>query len=395
MAKLLTVFRTLAFVGVFALIASAAQSAEPYEIDAILSLTGTAAFIGQDEAAGLQLVETTVNRTGGIGGRDVHFVVNDDQSSPEVAVQLFNQIAAKKPAVVLGTTLVAGCNALLPLTLQGPVLYCLSSSFNPPPGAYAIAYGITTANKMRVNLNYYRLRGFRKIAAIATSDATGQEGERGIRAALAAPENASMQLVDFEHFNASDVTIAAEMSRIKAAAPDAIIAYVSGTPLGTILRGALQVGLDVPIAVPGSNFNPKVVDQFASILPAAGLYIAIEPHFTPDNLPGGAMRRSVSTYLNATKEPGARGGAQTMLSWDAANVIIGALRAIGPNASAEQLKNYIAGLHGWYGACCEYDFRGNSHGLTAKDGVVVRYDTAKKAFVPVSRIGTGVPIPGV
>lgn len=387
--------RTFALLALFALMAAGARSAEPpVEIDAILSLSGTAAFLGQDEAAGLQLVETTVNRSGGIRGRDVRFVVSDDQSSPQVAVQLFNQILGKHPAVVLGPSLVAGCNATLPLTAQGPVLYCLSSSFNPPPVGYAFAYGITTPEKMRVNLDYFRLRGFKRIAVLVTTDATGQEGERGIRAALAAPENASLEAVAFEHFNVADIAVAAQMARIKAASPDALIAYVSGTPLGTVLHGMAQAGLDVPLAVPGSNFNPKVIDQYASILPQAGLYIAIEPHLSPAEVPDARLRRSVTEYVDALHQPGAHGGAQTMLSWDAASIVVAALRAVGPNATAAQLKDYLQNMHGFYGACCEYDFRGNPHGLTARAGIVVRYDVAKKQFVAVSRIGSGVPLPG-
>lgn len=389
-------FRTFAVLVLFLLFSTGARPAEaPYEIDTILSMTGSGAFLGKDEADGLRLIETTVNRSGGIGGRDVHFAIVDDQSSPQVAVQLFNQlVATRKPAVVLGPSLASGCNALAPLTQQGPVLYCLSTSFNPPAGGYDFSYGIPTASKILFNVRYFRLRHLTKIAVLTTNDATGQEGERAVRAALAAPENSSMQLVASEHFNISDLSVTAQVSRIKAAASDALISYVSGTPLGTVLHGLSQVGLDVPTSVSGSNFNNKEMAQYAGLLPTAGLYLVIEPFMYPSVVPAGAMRRAVTNYVNSTKLPGQTGAAQAMFSWDPANIIIAALRSVGPNASAEQLKNYMLGLHGWFGACGEYDFRDNPHGLMAKDGVVVRYNTAKSEFVPVSRLGSGIPIPG-
>lgn len=364
----------------------------PYEINAVLSLTGSGAFLGKDEADGLRIIETAVNKSGGIGGRDLHFVIADDQSSPQVAVQLFNGILTKKPVAVLGPSLAGGCNAVLPLAQRGPVVYCLSTSFNPPNGGYAFSYGIPTAGKIQLTLKYFRLRHLTHIAVITTTDATGEEGERAIRAALTLPENSDMRLVADEHFTGSDLAVTAQLSRIKAAAPDALIAYVSGTPLGTVLHGALEVGLNVPTAVSGSNFNSKEMEQFTPLLPPAGLYLVIEPFLFPNQATTAAVKRAATNYVNATKQPGQRTGAEAMFSWDPANIVVAAVRAVGVNASAEQLKNYMVNLHGWSGACGEYDFRNNPHGLTMKDGVVVRYDTSRAEFVPVSRVGSGVPI---
>lgn len=378
--------RALVAITLCGILASQANSADsPFEINAILSLSGSAAFLGQDEADGLALVENYVNKHGGVRGRPIHFVVVDDQSSPQVAVQLFNQIVAKKVALVLGPSLVAGCNAVQPLIANGPFLYCLSSSFVPQTGTYAVGYGITTPDKMRVILNYFRNRQLKRIAIVVATDATGQEGERSIQAGLSAPENRSMQLVDDQHFNPSDVSAIAQMAHVKASKPDAIIAYVSGTPLSTVLRAGSDVGLNVPMAVPGSNLSTKVMAQVESLLPQAGLLIPVEPHLPPSSYPPGRRRDAVARYYDATAQPGARGGAQTQLSWDMSMIALGALQTLGVDATAEQVRGYMANLHDWAGVCCMYDFRGNSHGLSAKDGIVVRYDVAKKDFVPTGR----------
>ena len=44
------------------------RSAEPYTLNAILSLTGSGAFLGGDQAAGFHLAESAVNASGGIAG---------------------------------------------------------------------------------------------------------------------------------------------------------------------------------------------------------------------------------------------------------------------------------------------------------------------------------------
>ena len=73
---------------------------EPFEINAILSLTGPAAFLGTKEEQSLHAMETVINASGGIKGRPLKFVVSDDQSNPQLAVQLVSAMAAKKvPAI--------------------------------------------------------------------------------------------------------------------------------------------------------------------------------------------------------------------------------------------------------------------------------------------------------
>ena len=64
-----------------ALLASTAASvgaADPYEVNVLLPMTGSGAFIGQDAQVGLRLIEGMVNRSGGIGGRPLRFVIGLD-----------------------------------------------------------------------------------------------------------------------------------------------------------------------------------------------------------------------------------------------------------------------------------------------------------------------------
>src|SRR5690348_16163706 len=79
-----------------------AAASEPYDFYALVALTGPAAFLGRGEASTLGVFEKYVNATGGIGGRPLHIIVQDDQSNPAVAVQLANQIIAKHVPAFVG-----------------------------------------------------------------------------------------------------------------------------------------------------------------------------------------------------------------------------------------------------------------------------------------------------
>jgi len=80
----------------------AAPAADNYEINVILPQTGGASFLGKAEQHALELVQKTVNASGGIHGRQLKFNFFDDQSSPQTAVQMANQVLATKPSVVIG-----------------------------------------------------------------------------------------------------------------------------------------------------------------------------------------------------------------------------------------------------------------------------------------------------
>src|SRR5580658_2757909 len=73
-----------------------AQGAGTYVIPVDLPLTGPASFFGQSEAALLRLFEKTVNAQNGIHGVPLEFQFLDDQSNPQIAVQLVSAALANK-----------------------------------------------------------------------------------------------------------------------------------------------------------------------------------------------------------------------------------------------------------------------------------------------------------
>ena len=131
-----TAFVAFALILVGTPVPSAAQPA-PYEINVILPLTGGAAFVGQANLETLHIEEKTVNASGGIHGRPVRFVVQDDQSNPTVDVQLTAGLIAKHVNAIIQGGLAASCRATVPLvSANGPVMYCTSPSYTPQVAGY-------------------------------------------------------------------------------------------------------------------------------------------------------------------------------------------------------------------------------------------------------------------
>src|SRR5215213_5914429 len=139
-----------------------AQAADPYDINVVLPLTGGSAFLGKAEQQAVQQLEKMLVQEGAtIHGRPVRFVFHDDQSNPQTAVQLATQItrSTPAPAMVLGSSVVAMCNAIAPLMRRGPVLYCFSPGIYPQPGSFVFSTSVATRDLASSLLRYFRLRG--------------------------------------------------------------------------------------------------------------------------------------------------------------------------------------------------------------------------------------------
>ena len=232
-----------------------APAAEPVHIDVILSQTGTAAFLGQGETQALKILQGVVNTKGGIAGRPVQFDIGDDQSTPTQAVALMNSAQAHKPGALLGTGFTATCLAILPLAARnnGPATYCMTPGVHPAAGSYGFSANVGTESIAPVMLRFFKEKGWTRFAFMNSTDASGQDVLEAVTRAMKLPEFKPMTMVAEEHFNTSDISVSAQIARIKSAQPQAVIFWTAGTGFGTVLRNAHDAGLDIPTI--GGNAN--------------------------------------------------------------------------------------------------------------------------------------------
>jgi branched-chain amino acid transport system substrate-binding protein len=357
---------------------------EPYEINAILPLTGSGAFLGQGFIQALKLVEKQTNATGGIHGRPMRLVISDDQSSPQVDVQLLTPLIARHAPVVIDGGPVAMCRAAMPLVVNGPVLYCLSPALYPPTGGYAFSTSGSSEDETHALVNYMRSRHWKRVAILTPTDATGQEFERVIHQLMALPENRDLEIVAFEHFAPSDISIAAQMSKIKDSRPDVVMAWGTGTATATEYRALKDAGVDVPVVGANGNQSYTAMGQWASILPRQYYQYAMKwPLY--QKLRPGPVKSAMTTMYKAYASENARPDIGASGAWDPISIVVATLRALPDPASAQQVRDAILALHGYAGINGFYDFRiGNQRGLGLKDCIVVRWDAATKAFEAVS-----------
>lgn len=366
------------------------RAAEPFEINAIVSLTGPFAFIGSAEAASIRTIESLVNKEGGINGQPVKMVIEDDQSNPATAVQLASAIIAKKPSVLLGPTYLASCNAIAPLVTanNGPVTYCFAPTLHPPPGSYLFSGGTSSNDQARAQLTFMTAKGWKNAVMIATTDATGQDVEARYLDEYNSGRYPGMKLLTREHFAPNDTSVAAQIAKMKALNPDVIIDATVGTSTATVLRALKDAGLDnLPVMSSLGNVIHAQMDQYTSILPRE-IYFVAPGFIARDVTPKGPVRDAQQLFYKAFNAQGIDPDVGNSQSWDPTLVIVDALRHVGTNAGPKQVLDYIESLKHFPGSDGYYDFSdGSQRGIGLNAVVICRWDPAKKTWIDSSEAG--------
>jgi branched-chain amino acid transport system substrate-binding protein len=362
-----------------------AGAVDPFEINVLLPITGSASFYAVAEQQSLHIIEADTNKRGGIGGRPVKFVINDDQSDAKIDVQLAGGILAKHPAVLLGPTLTAQCNAVMPLVKDaGPATWCFTPGPRPVNGGYVFAFGADTSHTTAVSMHYLKARGITRIGMISSTDASGQDGDKSVDAAAASE---GIQLLDHEHFNPTDISVTAQVVRLKAANPQAVVVWTTGTPFGTVLRAIQEAGLDLPVVSTNGNITYGQMKQYKQFLPK-DLWFPGAAFLDPVRLDDKGVIAAVKTFNDGIAAQGGKPDWGNNNCYDGARLFVEALKKYGPNATPVQVRDYIASVQNWPGINGRYDFvKEPQRGLGDNSIVMVRWNNATESWTALSKPG--------
>ena len=382
----------LAVIGILGF-APFSQAQQTYDINVILPLSGPAAFVGQSSQKALGVLEKLVNAEGGINGNPVKFVILDDQTNPQVAVQLTSSILPNRPVLLLGSAISAECSAMAPLMSNGPVMYCFSPAIKPAPGGYVFSATVASPGLVGTLMRYFKARGWTRLAMLSATDASGRDGEDALDQVLKEPDLKDIKMVERVAFNTSDVTISAQVERVLAAKPQAVLLWATGTAMGTALKGFQQAGADLPTGSTTANMTYAFMRQYASILPKDLFFAANEGTAQGEGLKLDPRTEAAKKkYYAAFQAIGVQPDTGTEIVWDATMISVAALRNSGPTPTPQTVRDYIAHLKEYAGISGVYDFeKAPQRGLDEHSPAVVRWTPEKSRFVAVSQPG-GEPI---
>ena len=341
---------------------SGAPSGTPVVFHAVVGETGAAAALGSREAKALKALASQVNSTGGIDGHPMQVDVVDNQSNPATAVQLASPWVSQGVPFILNGSIVGTDKAVDALaTANGPFIYDLSPGTHPKAGSMIFSAGLSTTADAEAYLTFLKSKGLTNIAVINSTDASGTDGYTQLSTQLATSAFSSFKLVSHQTFDPTSVSVNTQMAAIKAANPQAIVVWTTGTPLGTVLKAMQSLGMDsIPTVTTAGNAAHAELTSFASILPKS-IYFPTGPlYLSPSVLPA-SIGAAVSSFDKAVSAANGHGGDPWGLAWDPGTLLVGALRKLGVNATAKQILNYMQNLQGVAGVYGTYNMSVSNH----------------------------------
>ncbi len=372
--------------------ASGGASGTPYVMHAIVSQTGAASFLGSREAKALQGLAALVNKQGGIDGHPLQIDIQDNQSTPSTAVSYATSLVSANTPLILNGSVVAVDAAVDSLaTSNGPFVYDLSPGTHPKPGSMVFSAGISTKFDAQAYLTYLKAKGLTRIAAITSTDGSGVDGFNQLQTALKDPQFSSFKLLTHQTFDPTAVSVTTQLSVIKAQNPQALIIWTTGTPLGTVLQGMSSLGMEnIPTVTTDGNAAYSELTHFASILPKTLYFPTGMLYLPPSDIQNAAVKAKVQAFDTVVQAAGGHPGDAWGLSWDPAELLIGAIQKLGIHATASQILNYMQNLHNVAGVFGIYNTSTSNHrGLSVQDVTVTKWNGS--SFTPVSALG-GAPL---
>lgn len=294
------------------------------KVGVVVSATGPAASIGIPEKQVVDLMPRQV------AGKKVEFIVMDDATDTNQAVKAVRKLMAdERVDVVIGSSASAPSIAMVDVAaeLKTPLISMASSSriTSPVDEKRKWAYKVVMDESLMIEatLSHLAAGKVKKLGLVATTDAYGDiwvsevnrlRGKYGI------------ELAGQERFASSDVTVLAQVAKVLAAKPEAVLIAAAGTPAALPHKTLRERGFKGLIFQTFGATAPEVTKIGGKDM--AGALVASTPGFVPSQMAKDDPVKLVTDDLNKRYE--AANGAGTWSpyagnAWSAWMLLEGAL----------------------------------------------------------------------
>ncbi len=318
------VFAGLA-ISLFALLVfSCAKKEDVVVLGEFGSLTGGTATFGKSTERGIQMALDEINQAGGIQGKQVRIVVEDDQSKPEEAATAVKKLVNQdKVLVVLGEVASSRSLAGAPICQEAKVPMITPASTNPKVtqvGDYIFRVCFIDPFQGEVMAKFAR-NTLKSSKAAILKDIKNDYSVGLAQFFTETFKNLGGQVITEESYSEGDIEFRAQLTSLKAKKPDVIFIPGYYTEVGLIARQARDLGLTIPLIGGDGWDSPRLIEIGGKALENT----FYSNHYTPDD-PRPEVQKFLTEYKTRHNEIP---DAMAPLGYDAARIAFDALKKSG------------------------------------------------------------------
>ncbi len=315
-----------------------ARAADTVKIGLLAPLTGSWASEGQEMKKNLDLLASELNAKGGLLGKQVELVVEDDGGDPRTASLAAQRLTTKGVVAVVGTYGSAVTEATQTIFDEAGVIQIANGSTAVRLTEKGLKYFFRTCprddEQGRVGAAVIEKTKAKKVALLHDSSAYAKGLADEINALLKANK---ANVVFFDALTPKEQDYSAILTKLKAAGPDIVFFTGYYPEAGLLLKQKRQMGWAVPFVGGDAINNPDLV-KIAGKEAAQGFRFLSPP--VPKDLDTPEAKAYVASYLKKYGE--APSSIYGLLAGDGFRVIAKAIEAT-KSTEAAKLREYLVG----------------------------------------------------
>lgn len=329
----------LLFLSACAAPGTSGQSGE-IKIGAIFDVTGGASSLGTGERNTAQLLEEQINSKGGIDGRKVRIIIYDSQSKEQEAVTAAQRaIQTDKVVAIVGGTTTGATMAMVNTveTSQVPLVSVAAGAvITTPVKKWVFKTPQSDELAIRRLFPYFKKNNIKRLGFLSSNNAYGDSGRKELQKLAS---EGGYQVVADERYGLQDTDMTPQLTRIRAANPDAVLNWSIPPTASTVTRNFKQLGFKVPLLQSHGIANAAYLEQSGDaangvVLPVGRLPLVNE--LPADNKQKPVIEQYVKDYrAKFGSDPNTFGGH----AWDAFQMVFKAIDAVG--ADPAKIRDYI------------------------------------------------------
>ena len=224
---------------------SSSKTTDEIKMGAILPLTGIASLDGQNEKQGIDLAVEEINQAGGINGRPIKIIYEDDQTDSKRTVLSLSKLAEiDKVTIVIGGTWDILANAIIPEATKKKIVVLSPSALSDTleqESPYFFSVHSPVAVNQEIFEQYLKDNNAKTAAILNVNNPWGIAHKNAFKKAAA---NTGVDILEERTIMGFDNNdIATDMTLIKAKNPDMIFVTLNFNDMA--LFGKKRVELDI------------------------------------------------------------------------------------------------------------------------------------------------------
>lgn len=320
--------------GIAGLAGGARAAGKEIVLGGVFALTGPVRLITEPYQQGVMSCFAQVNKKGGIGGRPIKWLVEDDAYQPARSLAGAKKLVERDEVAFLfgqlGTQTTA---AIVPYAEQARVPFFTGNPVVPPYKHYTFGFMAPYSDQTYQLVSYLvGTRGVKRIAYLYQNDDLGEVARRGIDRAMG---EKGMELAGTVGYERGTTDFATQILTLKKFSPEAVISIGTAPTIASSIQQSNAAGFRPTwgtYGVGSSNIMQSLLGKDIE-----GLLFASE---VLDQFSDDPEVQAVKTVLQESY-PQARADWATMLGYGHARMIVDVLEAVGPDVTREKVMSVV------------------------------------------------------